>query len=191
MLPRNLCPETAASSTICRPCPQRACALDLIGVETTEFVVHVGNVEQLVGVKLRKFPNGGSWSLFVCPTCGRSAKVLRALNGDLVCWRCCFRCGVRYRSEPAGRLARAELRLPKLRAMLESKAPLRLKPSAMWGTMERRSRLEAALRKVEFIVAQRGAPRKVKAIIDPCNEPDFVAPKRPWPRWKPKLSELD
>ena len=166
-------------------------SLDLIGVETTEFVVHVGNVEQLVEVKLRKFPNGGSWSLFVCPTCGLSAKVLRALNGGLVCWRCCFRCGVRYRSEPAGRLARAERRISKLRAGLESTESLRLKPH-LWGTMERRSRLEAALRKAEFIVAQRGAPRKkVEAIIDPCDEPDFVAPKRPWPRWKSKLSELD
>jgi hypothetical protein len=47
---------------------------------------------------------------------------------------------------------RAEHRIPKLRAMLESEAPLRLKP-VLWGKMERRKRLEAALRRCEFIVA--------------------------------------
>ena len=46
---------------------------------------------------------------------------------------------------------RAEHRIPKLRAKLESAESLRLKPH-LWGTMERRSRLEAALRRAELIV---------------------------------------
>ena len=164
-------------------------ALDIIAAEMTEFVVRVGDVEQRVAVKLRKFPNGGSWSLFVCPTCEHPAKVLRALNGVLVCWRCCFRLGVRYRCEPVGQRRRVELRLPRLRAMLESKESLRLKPH-LWGTMERRKRHEAALARHEFIVAQTGSPRKkISATIDPGSEPDFVAPKRPWPGRKSKLSE--
>ena len=78
-------------------------AADIITAETTAFVVRLGDVEQVVAVTLRKFPNGGSWSLFFCPTCGRRAQVLRALNGILVCWRCCFRYGVRYRCEGAER----------------------------------------------------------------------------------------
>jgi hypothetical protein len=45
---------------------------------------------------------------------------------------------------------RAEHRIPKLRAKLESAESLRLKPH-LWGTMERRSRLEAALRRAELI----------------------------------------
>jgi hypothetical protein len=48
---------------------------------------------------------------------------------------------------------RAEHRIPKLRAMLESDVSLRLKPH-LWGTMERRSRLEAALRRAEYIVSR-------------------------------------
>jgi hypothetical protein len=49
---------------------------------------------------------------------------------------------------------RAEARIPRLRAKLESVVPLRVKPHLLWGTMERRKRLEAALRRAEFIVAQ-------------------------------------
>jgi hypothetical protein len=71
---------------------------------------------------------------------------------------------------------RAEHRIPKLRAMLESKQSLRLKP-VLRGTMERRSRLEAALRRCEFIVARGGYPRKTKAVVDPCDEPDFKPPR--------------
>ena len=54
MLSRIVCLKTDASSTIYRRClASRLRALDLIGVETTEFVVRVGDVEQLVEVKLR------------------------------------------------------------------------------------------------------------------------------------------
>jgi hypothetical protein len=48
---------------------------------------------------------------------------------------------------------RAEHRIPKLRAMLESEVSLRLKP-VLWGKMERRPRLEAALARAEFMVAR-------------------------------------
>ena len=103
-------------------------ALDIVTAETTEFLVRLGDVEQLVAVKLRKFPNRGSWSLFVCPTCGRRAQVLRLLNGAVVCRRCCVSCGVRPRTHPMSVRQRAAHRIPKLRAMLESEQSLRLKP---------------------------------------------------------------
>ena len=128
-------------------------ALDLITADTTEFLVRLGEVEQLVAVTLRKFPNQGSWSLFICPTCGQCAQVLRLLNGVVVCWRCCIRRGVAPRSWPMSVRQRAELRIPKLRAMLESETSLRLKP-VLWGKLERRSRLEAALARCEFIVSR-------------------------------------
>jgi hypothetical protein len=57
-----------------------------------------------------------------------------------------------------------------LRAKLESEVSLRLKPHLL-GTMEKRKRLEAALRRAEFIVAQHdylgkpgkpGWPKKAK-----------------------------
>ena len=84
---------------------------------------------------------------------------------------------------------RAAHRIPKLRAMLESKQSLRLKPD-LWGTMERRKRLEARLRECEFRVAQAGSPTEGKAVIDPCDEPDFKPPRRPWPRLKSKRPSL-
>jgi hypothetical protein len=46
---------------------------------------------------------------------------------------------------------RAEHRIPKLRAMLQREQSLRLKPH-LFGTMERRKRLEAALRRNELLV---------------------------------------
>ena len=58
---------------------------------------------------------------------------------------------------------RAEHRIPKLRAMLERTDSARLKP-VLWGKMERRSRLEAALKRAEFVVKygppKRGPPKR-------------------------------
>jgi hypothetical protein len=146
-----------------------------------------GGLSFNVGVQHVRFPNRGDWAFFVCP-CGRRARTLRLLEGAVVCRNCCELRGVRWRVTAMSRRQRAERRIPLLRAMLESKTPLRLNP-VLWGAMERRSRLEAALRECEFRVARRGSPRKVEAIDDPCNEPDFVAPKRPWPGSKPGLSD--
>jgi hypothetical protein len=129
-------------------------ATGVITAETTEFVVRLGDVEQTVGVKERRFPNGGGWSLFLCPSCGRNARVLRLLNGAVLCCRCCTRRGVRCRCETMSVRQRAEHRILKLRAVLESKASLRLKP-VLWHKMERRSRHEAALRRCKFIVGRR------------------------------------
>jgi hypothetical protein len=156
------------------------CRLRAPGLVTSEmetFLVQLGHVEQVVGVYLRKFPNGGSWSLFICPTCGRRARTLRSLEGAVVCRSCCERRGVRHRACAMSPRQRAEHRIPKLKAMLESKTPLRLKPSTLWGTMEKRARHTAALQRAEFIVAQQGRPRKTKAIANPCDELDFKAPK--------------
>jgi hypothetical protein len=119
----------------------------VITAETTEFVVRLGDVEETVGVKARRFPNGGSWSSFVSPCCGVQVRVLKLLNGRLLCSRCCRARGMLYRSDPTSPRRRAALRIPKLRAMLESDKPLRLKPSTMRGKMERRERHEAALQR--------------------------------------------
>ena len=129
-------------------------ATGVITPETTDFVVRLGDVEQTVGVRARRFPCGGGWSSFVCPSCGVQVRVLRLLNGTVVCCRCCIRRGIRPRAHTMSVRRRAEHRIPKLRAMLESKESLRLKP-VLWGTMERRKRHEAALARAEFIVGRR------------------------------------
>jgi hypothetical protein len=163
-------------------------ALGVITAETTTFLVKLGHVEQTVGVHLRKFPSGGSWSWFGCPTCGKWVRTLRLLGDEIVCRDCCERRGVRHRACTLSRKQRAERSISRLRAMLDRADSARLKP-VLWGTMERRKRHEARLRECEFRVVHGRASGKTMAIDDPCNEPDFVAPKRPWPRSKPKVFE--
>ena len=159
-------------------------------IETATFLVQLGHVERVVSVSLLKFPNGGSWSLFVCPTCGKRAQTLRLHLDDIVCSGCCRRRGIRPRADTMGVRKRAKHQHTEIsRAMLESAQSLRLKPSILRGTMERRSRLEARLRECEYRAAQVRSPRKTKTIVDPCEEPDFKLPRRPWPRLKSKLSE--
>jgi hypothetical protein len=48
-----------------------------------------GELEFPVGVTLLKFPNGGSWSFFLCPQCPRRARKLWLLDGRPACDRCC------------------------------------------------------------------------------------------------------
>ena len=163
-------------------------ATGIVTAEMSKFVVCFGDVVVDVGLTHRHFPNGGSWSFFTAPCCGRRVRTLRLLDGAMVCRWCCIARGVRPRADPVSVKKRAEMRIPKLKAMLESEASLRLKP-ALYGKMERRSRMEAALREAEFRVAQSGI-RKAKAraerIEDPCDEADFKPPRRPWPRLKSK-----
>jgi hypothetical protein len=124
-----------------------------------------------------RFKSGGSWSWFGCPTCGKWVRTLRLHFDDIVCKGCCERRGLHWRVWTMSARQRAERRIPKLLAMLESDESLRLKPH-LWGTLERRGRLTAALREAEFRVAQLRVPRrKVAAVIDPCDEPDFKPPK--------------
>ena len=140
-----------------------------------------------VPVQHVRFPNGGGWSFFQC-SCGRRCRTLRLYNGALACKHCLEARGFRYRVEDMSRSERAAHVAERLKARLASSSPARLKPH-LWGLMERRKRLEMALRQCEFRVARRGCPRKMKTIADPCDEPDFESPKRPWPRSKPKLFE--
>ena len=140
-------------------------ASGLIGPETGNYCVQLNDIEQVFAVTHRKFPCGGSYSFFVCG-CGRRARVLRLLNGVVKCYRCCVACGVRYRCEPMGARQRAALSVPRLLAMLNSGTPLRLKPSTMRGTMERRERHEAALQRNLLILKRYDLAAREKAIAE-------------------------
>jgi hypothetical protein len=122
-----------------------------ITAEMMRTTIGIADVEVEVGLSLVKFSNGGSWSFFLCPQCGCRARTLKLLEGCVLCWGCCRRRGARYRVQWSGPRRRAELRIPKLRATLQSEQSLRLRPH-LYGTMERRARLQAALRKAELIV---------------------------------------
>jgi hypothetical protein len=51
-----------------------------------------------IGVVHKRFPNGGSWSYFVCPRCGGRKKKLWLVDDAPRCLSCCWSLGVRYRS---------------------------------------------------------------------------------------------
>jgi hypothetical protein len=161
-------------------------AAGIVTPETKTFLVQLGHIEQTVSVHLRKFPSGGSWSWFGCPTCGKWVRTLRLHFDDVVCPSCCKRRGIRPRADTMSVRQRALRRISQLKAMLATETPLRVKRSTLWGKLERRSRLEARLRECEFRVVQGRASGKTTAVEDPCNALDFKAPKRPWPNSKPE-----
>jgi hypothetical protein len=132
-----------------------------IAAETKTVVVKVGEELVELSLSLVRFPNGGSWSLFVAPCCGRRAKALRLYDEKLLCRRCLVARGVLWRCELMSPRRRAEMRIPKLKAMLESKTPLRLKP-VLWSTMEHRKQHEATLARCEYIVAKARFKQRVK-----------------------------
>jgi hypothetical protein len=132
-----------------------------------------------VVLDLVKFANGGSWSFFRCPSCGRRARTLKLFEGSVLCWHCCDHRGARYRVWTIGLRGSAELRISRLRAMLETPVSLRLKPH-LWGKMERRKRLEAALAWCEYIASRSRRFRDVQTEEIPPES--IVRPKVKTPR---------
>lgn len=94
-----------------------------------------------VGLTHRIFPNGGSWSFFLCPTCGRRVRTLRLYDGRVVCGRCdglALRCNgsdFHRPGDPYGRIAR-------LQKLLYG-GEVRLNKPGIW----RRKQLEISLRR--------------------------------------------
>jgi hypothetical protein len=86
--------------------------------------VTIGEVSREVRLSHMRFPNGGGWSFFICPSCGRQARVLKLFE-KIACKRCTGFDGspLPYRVElgdKSGRIAR-------LRARLQG-GPARVKP---------------------------------------------------------------
>jgi hypothetical protein len=107
-----------------------------------------------VGLTQRRFPNGGSWSFFVCP-CGRRARILRFYDGGLACCRCLKPRGLRARVELVRTERRAALLTPKRLERLKSDAPARLH-SRPGRVLDRRVNLELRLKR-SLIVERRAA----------------------------------
>ena len=115
-----------------------------------------GEQTKLIGVAHTKFPNGGSWSYFVCPKCGRRAKKLWLVDDAPRCTLCLEKLGVRYRSAygfgRTERLRERDRRVDKLQAMLEG-GPMRFKPvPPNWGNrrLDRRNCLTVALQRARI-----------------------------------------
>ena len=59
---------------------------------------HGGERRKCMRIVHKKFPNGGSWSYFLCPRCGGRKKKLCLVDDAPCCLSCCWSLGVRYRS---------------------------------------------------------------------------------------------
>jgi hypothetical protein len=117
-------------------------ALGEVSADATRVCVTIAGLVREVRIVHRKFPNGGSWSFFLCPQCSRRARVLRLSEG-LACWRCV---GLMYRcqqGDKSGRVAR-------LRELLYSGRPARLKPR-VGRVLDRRDSLEISLRRARIV----------------------------------------
>ena len=79
-------------------------ATGAIRLEDRQGIIAFGNKDndlqrrKCIGVVHTKFPNGGSWSYFVCPRCGGRKKKLWLIDDAPRCLSCCWSLGVRYRS---------------------------------------------------------------------------------------------
>jgi hypothetical protein len=131
-------------------------ATGAIRLEDKHCVIAFGDKQKLVGVAHTIFWNGGSWSHFICPQCGRRAKKLWLVDDAPCCRLCLEKLGVRYRAAygfgRTERLRERDRRVDMLQAMLEG-GPMRFKPVPPgWGDrrLDRRNRLTVALQRARI-----------------------------------------
>jgi hypothetical protein len=132
-------------------------ATGAIKLEDRQAFIRFGGRTKLIGVAHTVFKNGGSWSYFRCPKCGRRAKKLWLVDDAPRCVSCCWSLGTRYRSAYAfgrgERLRERDHRVDRLQAMLEG-GPMRLKPvPPNWGNrhLDRGIRLTWALQRARIV----------------------------------------
>jgi hypothetical protein len=79
------------AASVAKNAPRWIRALKKYGYWLTENItsvrVTIGEVSREVRLSHMRFPNSGGWSFFVCPSCGRQARVLK-LYERIGCWRC-------------------------------------------------------------------------------------------------------
>lgn len=116
-----------------------------------EAEVLVGKTKAVVKLAHTKFPHGGGYSFFICPTCAKLCRVLREHEGKLWCQRCLKstfgRWNNAYRAEVEPRLA-----IERLAKLLNGGCP-RVKGPKGRHTIDHKGRLEARLR--QALIRQR------------------------------------
>ena len=135
-------------------------ALGEIGRDAKTARVRFGDdgVEYQVGVRLRRFRNGGFWAMLVCPRCGGGAQRLRLLDDRPACGKCVRASGLIYRSQSVRTEKRHTVTAPPRLARLNSDRPLRVHPRA-GRTIDRRANIEFALRRSRIVARKHGVDR--------------------------------
>ena len=135
-------------------------ALGEMGRDAKTARVRFGDdgVEYQVGVKVRRFRNGGFWAMLICPRCGGGSQRLRLLDGVPSCGACVRASGLIYRSQSVRTEKRHTVTAPPRLAQLNSDKPLRVhaRPGRM---LDRRANLEFALRRSRIVARKHGVDR--------------------------------
>jgi hypothetical protein len=116
------------------------------------------DVEHQVGVRLRRFGNGGFWAMLVCPRCGGGSQRLRLLDDQPACGKCVRASGLIYRSQSVRTEKRHTVTGPPRLAMLDSNTPARFHPRA-GRVLDRRANIEFALRRSRIVARKHGVDR--------------------------------
>jgi hypothetical protein len=99
----------------------------------TALIPFPGGKTKLIYTAHTRFPNGGGFSYFVCPKCGKLAVQLWLIDDAPLCTRCCDAMNIKHASEYGfGREARRKAKdraLDAVIAKLETKEPLLFKPA--------------------------------------------------------------
>jgi hypothetical protein len=123
----------------------RLLALGVIERDKPTARIEIIGREFEVPIHHRVFPNGGVWSFFLC-SCGRRARYLRLLGGELRCKYCCEAAGVKCRGASLSKENRLLARdLGPLEERLASMESATLRPRTPGSRMRRRMALETAL----------------------------------------------
>ena len=109
-------------------------AMGVVQLDAPHAIIQAGDRQKLIGLAHTKFRNGGSWSHFRCPTCGRRANRLWLIEDRPLCRHCCEGIGVVHRSKWGfGRHARLRARDQKLDELIAkldaTTGPLRFNPA--------------------------------------------------------------
>jgi hypothetical protein len=123
------------------------------------------SVEYAVGVRLRRFRNGGFWAMLVCPRCGGGAQRLRLLDGRPACGKCVRASGLRYRVESSAAKDRHLLTAPERIARLNGSRPARVNPRP-GRSLDRRAPIKAALKRSLLVARRHGIAEFEKKLID-------------------------
>ena len=110
-------------------------------------------VEYQVGVKVRRFRNGGFWAVLVCPRCGGGAQRLRLIDDQPACGKCVRASGLIYRSQSVRTEKRHTVTAPPRLAKLIK--PARIHPR-LGRKLDGRPNIEFALRRSRIVARKHG-----------------------------------